>query len=104
VIWLWILLGALGCYLLKAAGLFVPSGWFARPAVSRVNDALPIAVLTSLAVSGTFAAGPGHLQGLTVDHRAAGLAVAVIGIALRAPFIVIICAAAATAATVAALS
>jgi branched-subunit amino acid transport protein len=97
--WYWILLGALGCYLLKAVGLYLPPSWFASEPVRRITDALPIAVLVSLAVSGTFAAGP-HL---VLDHRAAGLLAAVVAVALRAPFVVVVLAAALAGAAAAGL-
>ena len=85
-----------GCYLLKAAGFVIPPRFLAQPAVERAVAVLPVAVLASLAVSGTF----GSTHGFTVDARVAGMAVAAAGIALRIPLAgVLVLAVAATAVT-----
>jgi branched-subunit amino acid transport protein len=62
----------------------------------RVRSVLPLlapALLAALVVSQAFAAG----QGLAIDARAAGLAAAVVALLLRAPTLVVIAVAAATA-------
>ena len=94
MIWTAVLLGALACYLLKLAGLAVPARVLDDPRVHRVSAVLPVALLAALAVTQTFT-GAGRL---TVDARAAGLAVAVAALLLRAPFLVVVGAAAATTA------
>lgn len=100
MIWLAILLTAVGCYALKLAGLLVPAHVLEQPAVQRVADRLPVALLMALVAIGTFADG----QRLVLDARAAGLAVAVVALALRAPFLVVVVAAAAVTALVRLLS
>jgi branched-subunit amino acid transport protein len=93
----WAILGAgAGCYLLKLAGLSIPERVLARPLVERVADLIPVALLAALVAVQTFARGP-HL---TLDARAAGLAVAVVALLLRAPFLVVVFAAALTAAVI----
>ena len=62
--------------------------------VRRVSVVLPIALLAALAATQTFTTA----GRLTVDARAAGLAVAVGALLLRAPFLVVVGAAAATTA------
>jgi uncharacterized membrane protein len=94
--WAAIALTALGCYLLKLAGLLVPGRILARPAVQRMAEALPVALLMALVAVGTFADG----RRLVLDARAAGLAVAVVALLLRAPFLVVVVAAAAATALV----
>jgi len=91
----WAILGAAaGCYLLKLAGLSIPAGVLQRPLVERIADLIPVALLAALVAVQVFARGT-HL---TLDARAAGLAVAVIALLLRAPFLVVVVAAALTAA------
>ena len=92
--WIAVLAGALGCYLLKLAGLSVPAAVLENKAVQRIAAALPIALLTALIVIQTFTDG----HRLTVDARAAGLAAGAVAVLLRAPFLVVVGVAAATAA------
>lgn len=92
--WAAVLATAAGCYLLKLAGTLVPEPWLERPRVAQVLALLPVAMLAALAAVQTF----GRDQHLAVDARAAGLAVAVVALLLRAPFVVVVGAAAVTAA------
>jgi Branched-chain amino acid transport protein (AzlD) len=92
--WIAIGLAALGCYALKALGLAVPDRLLEVPAVARVAAALPVALLAALVAVQTFAHGPR----LVLDARAAGLAAGVVALLLRAPFLVVVAAAAGTAA------
>ncbi|MDK3258079.1 AzlD domain-containing protein [Blastococcus capsensis] len=84
--WTAVLVASVGCYLLKLAGLSVPASWVEQSWVARVVDFVPAALLAALVV----------VQGLTsgdevvVDGRLAGLAVAALALALRAPFIVVL--------------
>jgi len=94
--WPAVLAGALGCYLLKLAGLSVPARILANPVVQRVAMALPVALLSALIVIQTFTSG----QRLVLDARAAGLAAAAVAVLLRAPFLVVVGVAAATAALI----
>lgn len=93
-IWTAVLLGVLGCYAAKLAGLSVPARVLENPRVERIGALLPVALLAALAATQTFATA----QRVTVDARAAGLAVAVVAVLLRAPFLVVVGAAAGTAA------
>ena len=94
--WFAVLAAAVGCYLLKLAGLSVPQQILDRPAVRHVSGLLPVALLAALVAAGTLATG----QALTIDARLAGLGAAVIALLLRAPFLVVVVVAAATAALV----
>ncbi|WP_347059597.1 AzlD domain-containing protein [Blastococcus sp. HT6-30] len=84
--WTAVLVASVGCYLLKLAGLSVPASWVEQPWVARIVDFVPAALLAALVV----------VQGLTsgdrivVDGRLAGLAVAALALALRAPFILVL--------------
>jgi len=95
-LWAAVLLTALGCYLLKLAGLVVPASLLERPLVRRVSDLVPVALLAALVAVQAFGAG----RGLVLDARAAGLAVGVVAVLLRAPFLVVVVLAALTAAAV----
>ena len=96
MIWIAVLAGAAGCYMVKLAGLSVPDRVLENPRVGRVAALLPIALLAALAATQTVADG----RILALDARAAGVAVAVAALLLRAPFLLVVIAAAATAAIV----
>ena len=93
MMWTAILVTAVGAYLLKLAGLSIPSSVLEHPVVHRVADLLPVALLAALVAVQVFSAG----SSLTLDPRAAGLAAAVVALLLRAPFIVVVLVAALTA-------
>jgi hypothetical protein len=88
--WTPLLLAAAGCYALKFAGLSVPQRVLDGARVQRVATLLPVALLAALIATQTFDGG--------VDARAAGLAAAVLAIVARAPFLVVVAAAAVTTA------
>lgn len=92
--WVAVLAGSLGCYALKVTGHLVPAAVLDRPLVRRVAGLLPIAMLAALVAVQTLASG----SALAIDARLAGLAVAIVALLLRAPFLVVVLAAAATAA------
>jgi branched-subunit amino acid transport protein len=91
----WALLAACaGCYLLKLAGLAVPTQVLQVPVVRRVADLIPVALLSALVAVQVFSDG----VRLVLDARAAGLGVAVVLLVLRAPFLVVVFGAALAAA------
>ncbi len=92
--WAAILVAATGCYLLKLAGLSVPQRVLEHPKVRHLAALLPVALLSALIFVQTFA----EREHLVVDARAAGVAVGVVAVTLRAPFLVVLVLAAATAA------
>jgi branched-subunit amino acid transport protein len=89
-----VLVGSAGCYLLKLTGLSVPDRWLDHPRVRRVAELLPIALLAALVGTQTFASG----RTLEIDARLAGVLVAVVLVWRRAPVLVVVFAAGATAA------
>ena len=97
--WAAILVTSVGCYLLKLAGLLVPRAWLEQPTVARVAALLPVALLAALAAVQTFAVD----TRLVVDARLAGVAAGIVALLFRAPFLVVVFVAAATAAAVRAL-
>lgn len=99
MIWLAVIAGSVGCYAEKVLGYFLPASILDSPRVRRVFGLLPVALLAALVAVQTFATG----QSLSVDARCAGLAAAVVALVLRAPFLVVVIVAAATAAGLRAL-
>lgn len=93
-VWVAVLVAGAGGYLLKLAGLSVPARVLERPLVARVADLLPVALLAALVAVQVVGAG----DRLVLDARLLGLGVAVVALGLRAPFIVVVVAAAGSAA------
>ena len=85
-LWVTVIIGSLGCYLLKLTGLSVPAAWVEQPWVARVVDFVPAALLAALVAVQAVASG----NDLVLDGRLVGLAVAAVALALRAPFIVVL--------------
>lgn len=99
VLWATVLVASLASFALKLAGHLVPEHWLATDRVQRTSSLVTVALLVSLVVVQTFADG----QALTVDARVPALAVAAVALAWRAPFVVVVVLAAATAAGLRAL-
>ena len=99
-LWTTVLLASGLAFALKFLGYVVPQHTLDHPVLSRMTAMLPVALLSALVAVQTFTTSGG---GLTLDARAAGLAVAVTALLLRAPFLVVVILAAATAATLRAL-
>ena len=99
MIWTAVLVASLGCAALKLAGWSLPRRWLEGERLQRAAVLLPVALLAALVLVQTGGAD----DGLAVDARLAGVAVAAGLLALRAPFLVVILAAAATAAALRAL-
>jgi branched-subunit amino acid transport protein len=99
-LWAVVVAGALGCYLLKLAGLSVPASWVQRRWVTRVVEFVPAALLGALVAVQAATSG----SRLVVDGRLVGLAVAGAALALRAPFIVVLLLAGVAGALVAVLA
>jgi branched-subunit amino acid transport protein len=94
-VWIAVVATGLGCYALKLAGLVAPQRLLADPRVRRFSELVPVALLTALVAVQTLA----HGQALELNGpRLAGLAAAVIALLLRAPFLVVLLAAAAVTA------
>lgn len=94
-IW-WIVLGTtVGCYLLKLAGYLVPARVLEHGRTRRAVELVPVALLAALVVVEAVANGRHYdLDG----PRLAGFAVGAVAVWRRAPFLVIVVAAAVTAA------
>jgi branched-subunit amino acid transport protein len=99
VSWTTLLIIAAGAYAFKALGLVVLGGREFPPAVLTCLDLLPAALLPALIVANTVVTG----RALTLDARLPGVAIAVFLTWKKAPFPVILIAAAAVTAAIRAL-
>ena len=79
---------------LKYFGHSIPEKFLSNPRVLRINTLIPIALLSALVAVQTFS----EKSALVIDQRAAGVAVAVIALALKAPFPVVVLGSAAASA------
>lgn len=93
-VWSAILLAALICLALKAAGYLVPPSVLEAPRPARISDLLTVALLAALVAVQTLGDG----QAITVDARVPALLVAGGLLWLRQSFLVVVLAAAVTAA------
>jgi hypothetical protein len=87
------------CFALKLVGHLLPTHWLAEPRIARTAALVTVALLAALVAVQTFTAG----HSLVVDARLPAVIVAAVALALRAPFIVVVVAAAVTAAVLRAL-
>lgn len=85
-LWLAVVLAAVGCYLLKLAGVSLPEWVLNHPKVQRVAQFLPIAMLSALVAVELFDGGRRY----ALDWRVlAGVAAGVIALLLRRGFLVV---------------
>lgn len=92
--WAPLLVASAACYVIKLAGLSLPQRYLMDPRIQRTIPLLPVALLAALIATQTFSFG----NQLVLDVRAAALGVAGVAVLLRAPFLVVVAAGAATAA------
>jgi len=95
-VWQIILVASIAVLALKLLGYLVPPSVIEKPTPARVANLLTVALLSALVAVQTLAVG----QSIQLDARVPALLVAAGLFALRVPFIVVIIAAAATAALI----
>jgi protein-S-isoprenylcysteine O-methyltransferase Ste14 len=93
-LWNAVLLASVICLAVKAIGYAVPAHWLEAPKTARIADLLTVSLLAALVAVQTLGVG----QAITVDARVPAVLVAAGLLALRAPFLVVVAAAAAVAA------
>ncbi len=93
-VWTAVAVASVVCLALKAVGYLIPARWFEAPAPSRIVDLLTVALLAALVAVQTLGVG----QQIVVDARVPALLVAAGLLVLRAPFLVVVVAAALVAA------
>lgn len=85
-LWLAVVLAAVGCYLLKLAGVSLPESILNHPKVQRVAQFLPVAMLSALVAVELFDGGRRY----ALDWRIlAGVTAGVIALLLRRGFLVV---------------
>lgn len=95
-IWQTILLASIIVLALKVTGYLVPQNLVEKPAPARITNLLTIALLSALVAVQTLGSG----NHVSLDARVPAILVAAVLFALRVPFILVIIAAAATAALI----
>jgi hypothetical protein len=98
-LWNAVLLASVICVALKGVGYLIPARFVEAPRPSRIADLLTVALLAALVAVQALGAG----QAIVVDARLPALLVAAGLLMLRAPFLVVVIAAAAVAALLRAL-
>ena len=94
-VWIAVIATGIGCYALKLTGLVTPRRVLDGPLMRRFTELVPVALLTALVAVQALADG----RTLEFDGaRMAGLGAAVVALLLRAPFLVVLVAAAGVAA------
>lgn len=95
--WLTVILASAAVFGLKLVGYLVPRRLVDHPQVTRTASLVTVSLLAALVAVQT-AAGGDDGRRLVLDARAVALAVAAVAIWRRAPFLVVVLLAAATAA------
>lgn len=85
-LWHWILLACAAAFATKWLGYAIPARFLQNPRMTHIAGCMTVALLASLTVMNTFAAG----QTLAVDARLAALLVAAVALWLRAPFLLVV--------------
>ena len=83
-------------FIIKYSGHSIPQRWLEHPRIQRINALVPIALLSALVAVQSFT----EKSTLVIDHRLAGVAVAVLALFLKAPFPVVVLSAALTSAAI----
>lgn len=95
-LWTAVLGASFACYILKLAGFLIPESILNRPRLQRINELIPVVLLSSLVAIQTFA----NKTQIVIDHRLAGVAVAAVALKFRASFPIMMLLAAVTSALV----
>lgn len=94
--WASIFIASFGTYAEKLIGYMLPHHVLERESIRRMTGLLPVSLLAALVAVQTFAVN----QTLVIDARVLGLGVAIVALLLRAPFLVVIIAAASSTALI----
>ncbi|MSO63706.1 MAG: AzlD domain-containing protein [Candidatus Planktophila sp.] len=95
-LWIATIGAGLVAFTLKYTGHSIPAHLLAHPRIQRINALIPIALLSALVAVQSFT----EKSRLMIDHRAAGVSVALVALLLKAPFPVVVLSAAITSAAV----
>lgn len=84
------------CYLLKVLGYSIPDSKLANPRIQRINELVPVVLLSALVATQTFTTE----SMITIDHRLAGVTAAVVALKMRLSFPIMMLLAATTSALI----
>jgi len=93
-VWTIVLLASIAVFGLKLAGYLVPASLLEKPTPARISSLLTVALLSALVAVQTLGSG----SDIVVDARVPAVILAGVLFALRVPFVLVILAAAVTAA------
>jgi len=94
--WIAVIATSLLCYAIKFLGHTIPESWLARPRVQRITNLIPIVLLSALVAMQAFTTK----TKFEVDHRLAGITVAIVALSAKLPFPVVVVGAMAVSAIV----
>jgi len=92
--WVAVIITSVLCYAIKFVGHSIPESTLAKPRIERITTLIPIVLLSALIATQTLT----EKTRFSVDHRLAGIAVALLALRAKAPFPVVIIGAMATSA------
>ena len=92
--WIAVIGSSATCYLLKYLGTTIPNQWLERPKFTRINNLIPVALLTALVSVNVFT----NKNKLVIDQRLFGLMAAIILLSLKRSFLTVVLGAAVTSA------
>jgi branched-subunit amino acid transport protein len=70
------------CYAIKLLGFSLPESWLSRPRIQRINELIPVVLLSALVAVQTLARD----GAIVLDHRLFGLGAAAVALKLRLSF------------------
>ena len=84
------------CFAIKLLGYYIPETWLSHPRLQRINALIPISLLSALIV----AQGLVIKTHIVIDHRLAGVGVALAALLAKMPFPVVVVSAAVASAVI----
>ena len=84
--WIAVIGSSFLCYALKYLGTVIPHSWLEKERFTRVNNLIPIALLTALVSVNVFA----NKTKLVIDQRLFGLMAAIILLSLKRSFLTVV--------------
>ena len=94
--WIAVIITSVLCYAIKYLGHAIPEIWLAHPRVQRITNLIPIVLLSALVAMQAFTTKTKFV----LDHRLAGITVAIVALGAKLPFPVVVIGAMATSAIV----
>lgn len=96
IFWLATIGTSIMAFALKFSGHSLPQHWLEHSRIQKINALVPIALLSALVGVQSFT----EKSKLMIDHRLAGVSVAVVALIFKAPFPLVVLSAALTSAAV----